>query len=191
MEIARTWNLSDTTVGCTASLGYTHALMGRCDEGLSMLEQALNVFESTGHRFACSLFLVPLGQSYLLADRPADAREFAARALTLAREDGRRSGEASALRLLGDVTARLGLPEHAERHYLDALAIAEERGMRPLVAHCHLGLGRLHWRTGQREEDAGRHLASATAMFQDMGMSRWLASAAADTSNGLRPPRVP
>ena len=33
-------------------------------------------------------------------------------------------------------------------HYGRALARADELGMRPLVAHCHLGLGKLYRRTG-------------------------------------------
>ena len=35
-------------------------------------------------------------------------------------------------------------------HYRQALALADELGMRPLVAHCHLGLGKLYRRTGKR-----------------------------------------
>jgi hypothetical protein len=42
--------------------------------------------------------------------------------------------------------------------------------MRPLVAHCHLGLGKLYRRTGQGEQ-AQEHLAAATTMYRDMGMT--------------------
>jgi tetratricopeptide (TPR) repeat protein len=42
--------------------------------------------------------------------------------------------------------------ELAEAHYRQALALAEELGMRPLVAHCHLGLGKLYARIGRRAE---------------------------------------
>jgi len=45
--------------------------------------------------------------------------------------------------------------------------------MRPLVAHCHLGLGRLYRRTGKREQ-AQEHLTTATAMYGEMGMTYWL-----------------
>ncbi len=38
--------------------------------------------------------------------------------------------------------------EKAESRYRQALTLAEELGMRPLVAHCHLGLGKLYRRTG-------------------------------------------
>jgi hypothetical protein len=53
------------------------------------------------------------------------------------------------------------------------LVLAEPRGMRPLVAHCHLGLGKLYRRTGKREP-AQEHLATATTMYREMGMTYWL-----------------
>src|SRR5262249_3238 len=46
-------------------------------------------------------------------------------------------------------------------------------GVRPLVAHCHLGLGKLYRRTGQREQ-AHEHLTTATTMYREMGMTYWL-----------------
>ncbi len=57
-------------------------------------------------------------------------------------------------------------------HYRQALALAEPRGMRPLVAHCHLGLGKLYQRIGKREQ-AREHLATATTMYRDMGITYW------------------
>jgi len=57
-----------------------------------------------------------------------------------------------------------------------ALALAELRGMRPLVAHCHLGLGKLSRRAGQREP-AREHLTTATTMYREMGMTYWLEQA--------------
>jgi hypothetical protein len=50
--------------------------------------------------------------------------------------------------------------------------------MRPLAAHCHLGLGKLYCRTGQGEQ-AREHLTTATAMYRDMGMRFWLEKAEA------------
>jgi tetratricopeptide (TPR) repeat protein len=83
-----------------------------------------------------------------------------------------------ALRLLGEVNARRDPPEDAEGHYREALALAEELGMRPLVAHCHLGLGKLYRRIGTREQ-AQEHVATATTMYRDMGMTYWLEQAEA------------
>jgi hypothetical protein len=48
--------------------------------------------------------------------------------------------------------------------------------MRPLVAHCRLGLGKLYRRTDKREE-AQEHLATATAMYREMDMTYWLEKA--------------
>ena len=52
--------------------------------------------------------------------------------------------------------------------------------MRPLVAHCHLGLGKLYRRTD--EQQAQEHLATATTMYREMGMTYWLEQAEAEVS---------
>jgi hypothetical protein len=51
--------------------------------------------------------------------------------------------------------------------------------MRPLVAHCHLGLGKLYRRTGNRGESQ-EHLNVAMAMYREMGMTYWLEQAEAE-----------
>jgi hypothetical protein len=70
-------------------------------------------------------------------------------------------------------------PEVGEVHYRNALTLAEPRGMRPLVAHCQLGLGKLHRRTGKREQ-AHEHLTTATTMYRETGMRFWLEQAVAE-----------
>jgi hypothetical protein len=54
--------------------------------------------------------------------------------------------------------------------------LASELGARPLIAHCHLGLGKLYRRTGQRDQ-AREHLGIATTMYREMGMTYWLEQA--------------
>jgi hypothetical protein len=65
------------------------------------------------------------------------------------------------------------------QHFHQALALAEPRGMRPLVAHCHLGLGKLYRRTGDRQQ-AREHLITATTMYREMDMRFWLEQAEAE-----------
>jgi hypothetical protein len=60
------------------------------------------------------------------------------------------------------------------------MALAEELGMRPLVAHCHLGLAKLYRRTAQREQ-AREHLTAATTMYREMEMRLWLEQAEAES----------
>jgi hypothetical protein len=45
--------------------------------------------------------------------------------------------------------------------------------MRPLVAHCHLGLGRLARQAGD-EATATEHLTTAAASYREMGREVWL-----------------
>jgi hypothetical protein len=66
----------------------------------------------------------------------------------------------------------------AEAHYQQALALATERGMRPLQAHCHRGLGTLYAVTGQREQ-ARTALSTAIEMYTSMEMMFWLPQTAA------------
>ena len=79
----------------------------------------------------------------------------------------------------GAYSARLRCGVHprrgalAETHYRQALALADELGMRPLQAHCHRGLGALYARLGQGEQ-ARTALATAIEMYRAMDMTFWL-----------------
>ncbi len=177
LALSREWNLTLFSVLDTGSLGYAYALSGRIAEGIPLLEHAQSAVEAMRHN-AEPLFLMYLGEAYVLDDRLEEAAAFAGRALTRARERGQRGYEARALRLLGEVAARRGPLDHADGHYRDALALAEELGMRPLVAHCHLGLGKLYRRTG-KGQGAQEHFGTATAMYREMDMRFWLEQAEA------------
>jgi len=59
------------------------------------------------------------------------------------------------------------------------MALGAERGMRPIIAHCRLGLGKLHRRIGKHEQ-AQAHLTTATTMYREMGMTCWLERAEAE-----------
>jgi tetratricopeptide (TPR) repeat protein len=128
-----------------------------------------------------SLWLIHLSEGHRLAGRLDEAAHGATRALELARTHQERGHQAYALRLLGEVAAHQEPPEAepAETLYRQAMALAGELGMRPLVAHCQLGLGQLSRRTGKREQ-AREHLATATTMFREMDMEFWLGKAAAE-----------
>ena len=147
-------------------------------DAVSLLTQAMEqttTVEMVGFQALCSL---PLGEAHLLASHPEEAQALAERALALTSEHQERSHQAYALRLLGDIAMHHALPDinTAAAYYRQAQALAEELGMRPLVAHCHLGLGKLYRRTGQSEE-AQEHLTTATTMYREMGMTYWLEKA--------------
>ncbi|MBI2323033.1 MAG: hypothetical protein HYU88_13310 [Chloroflexi bacterium] len=144
-------------------------------EGIKLLREALAAIESAGILAHQSLALAQLSEAYALADRLTEARGLAERALTSARERRERGYEAWALRALGAIASRSDPPDGgaAEDSYRRAVSLATDLGMRPLVAHCHLGLGRLHQRLGQRRQ-AHEHLTAATTMCREMDMRLWL-----------------
>jgi class 3 adenylate cyclase/tetratricopeptide (TPR) repeat protein len=162
-----------------AALGYARALRGRLEEGRSLIEEALNVLTSAGRKTWLALFFVWRGEVLALQGHLEEAEEQAQGALALAREGGYRGYQAYALRLLAEVAACRPLDSSANTRYREALALAEELGMRPLVAHCHFGLGKLYRRTGQREQ-AQQHLTTATRMYREMDMRFWLDQAEAE-----------
>ena len=110
-----------------------------------------------------------------------EAAHGAIRALELARAHQERGHQAYALHLLGKIAAHRGPSEiePAETHCRQAMALAEELGMRPLVAHCQLGLGQLSQRTGKREQ-ARDHVTTATTLYREMDMRYWLEQAEAE-----------
>jgi tetratricopeptide (TPR) repeat protein len=157
-----------------AGLGQAYALAGHLSEGFALLEEALRNDVRTGALHAHSEHLARLSEVCLLAGRLDEARQYAHRALDLARQHRERGYEARALCQLGAVYASDD-PSHIEpaaTHYRQALAFAEACGMRPLQAHCHRGLGTLYVRTGQRAP-ARSALASAIALYRAMDMPFW------------------
>jgi len=164
----------------TWSLGSAYALAGRISDGLSLLHKALDAFESAGLGAFHSMVIIRLAEACALADRYDEATTHIRRALSLTRERGERGFEAYALRLLAEIASRPDPPdvEIVEGHYRQAMELAEQLGMRPLIAHCHLGLGKLYRRSGKRDQ-AGGHIATATTMYREMDMRFWLEQAEA------------
>jgi tetratricopeptide (TPR) repeat protein len=61
---------------------------------------------------------------------------------------------------------------------LQALALADELGMHPLLAHCHFGLGILYTQGGHPAQ-ARAELAAAIELYRAMEMTFWLERAEA------------
>jgi DNA-binding NtrC family response regulator/predicted ATPase len=165
---------------CRVGLGAAFALSGRVAEALPLLERGMEQPELLSRRGVTSLFPVWLGEGYVLAGRFEGATQLGQQALAATRTQKQRGYQAYALRLLGDIAAQRtpAQVEEAERHYREALALAEALGMRPLQAHCHLGLGTLYAKTSQREP-ARVELVTAIDLYRAMDMTFWLPQAEA------------
>jgi tetratricopeptide (TPR) repeat protein len=155
-------------------LGYAYFRAGRTDQGVELLETAAGLppqLQSVNH----SRVLTDLAEAYLVARHVADAVVVGERALALAWERGERLNEAWALRLVAEIAAHRDPRDidTGEVRYRDALTLAEELGARPLVAHCHLGLGELYAKVGKPLE-ARAQLNAAIELYRAMEMTFWL-----------------
>jgi hypothetical protein len=155
-------------------LGHVYGVAGDASEGVRLLEQATEAFASLGFDWG-AMVQIPLGYAYVRAGRVADGLATGQQARTVARDRGERLHEAHALWLLGEATAAEPRPDlsRAAGYYGEALDLATHLGTRPLIAHCHVGLGRLEARTAEREQ-ARQHLTDAMATYQALDMSYWL-----------------
>jgi tetratricopeptide (TPR) repeat protein len=161
-------------------LGAAYTLGNRLADTISLLMHAIErtiATETASFQAQCRL---SLGEAQMLTGRLEEAQALAEGALALANRHQEQGNRAYALRLLGQIAARRDPPEckQAEAHYQQAFALATELGMRPLQAHCHIGLGTLYATTGRREQ-ARAALAAAIALYRAMDMTFWVPQAEA------------
>jgi tetratricopeptide (TPR) repeat protein len=152
-----------------AGLGYAYALRGHLAEGRTLLEEAISEDICTGALRHHSRWVAWLSEVCRLVGRGEEARQHRERA-----------NEAHALHQLGVVQAHANPPDaaQAEARYQQALALADDLGMRPLQAHCHRGLGTLYVEIGRREQ-AHAVLTAAIDLYRSMDMTFWLPQAEA------------
>jgi DNA-binding winged helix-turn-helix (wHTH) protein/class 3 adenylate cyclase/tetratricopeptide (TPR) repeat protein len=175
LTVCHTHDLRDCVPILGACVGYAYALAGRLPEALTLIEQAVDQYAAMRGGTLFSAFVVWWGEAYLLAGQLDEAYTQAQRGLELSRAHQERGHEAYALSLLGAIAAHRAPPDvdQAEAHYQQALALAKALGMRPLQAHCHLGLGTLYAKTGQVEQ-AHAALSAAIDLYRAMDMTFWL-----------------
>jgi class 3 adenylate cyclase/tetratricopeptide (TPR) repeat protein len=180
VELCQVWQIQFYFPHVASPLGAAYALSDRVMEALPLLEQAVEQAVSTGFIPYISRGLAALSEGHLLAVQPNEAMPLAQRALDVARQHKEQGNEAWALRLLGEIAVHRDPPEvqQAEANYWQALALAEELAMRPLQAHCRLGLGTLYLKI-RRLEQARAELSTAIELYRAMDMTFWLLQAEA------------
>jgi tetratricopeptide (TPR) repeat protein len=180
IELCQVWQIQFYFPHVASPLGLAYALSGQAVEAMALLERAVE--QSVAMRFIpyISRGLAALSEANLIAGRLDEAAPLALRALDVAQRHQEQGNHAWAVRLLGQIAAQRNPPdvEQAEEHYHQALVPADTLGMRPLMAHCHRGLGMLYAEIGRREQ-AGAELSTAIELYRDMGMTFWLPQAEA------------
>ena len=137
-----------------ATLGAAYALAGRADEARPLVADAIEGFRSRPAH-------IRPARTRLARGRPTSRPGGSTRPRPRPRGAGAHPPSGSAGREAygppprSAISRRPAAPRTLPKlqgHYREALALAGELGMRPLVAHCHLGLGKLYRRTGDRGE---------------------------------------
>jgi class 3 adenylate cyclase/tetratricopeptide (TPR) repeat protein len=176
INMRQTLDIAVLLPSAVASSAWALAQIGEASEALSRVREAEELLERqaatgiVGHR---RWAYHAVSRAYLLLGRLDEAGRLGCRSVESSQ---RQPGfTAHALRLLGDLAIHPDQfdAESGEAHYRQALALAELQGMRPLVAHCHLGLGKLYRRIGKLEH-ARENLITATTMYREMEMDFWL-----------------
>ena len=180
IAMLRTGNVAIHLPWAIAASAWTLAQLGETDQALQRVQEAEELLERqaahgiVGHR---GWAYQAVGRACLQLGRLDQARQLAERAVGTSQHQT--GFAAHALHLLGDLAFQPDRfdPENSAAHYREALALAQKHGMRPLIAHCHLGLGKAYNRMGRPE--ARKNLTTATTMYREMDMSYWLKQAEA------------
>jgi tetratricopeptide (TPR) repeat protein len=177
LELCQAYDMRQWLMSIAASLSVAYSLIGRptaAGATLDVASEAMPTWRST-------TWGAELSQALLLVDRVHDAT-----ALVNHSADDARAAEQPVIgawipRVLAEVALRQNATELGEAiaHYHTALEQGDLFGLRPHIAHCHLALGRLYLRTGNRER-AQTHLTTATTMYREMDMRFWLEQAEAE-----------
>jgi class 3 adenylate cyclase/tetratricopeptide (TPR) repeat protein len=185
IAMLRTANAAIQLPWAVAASAWALARLGEASEALDRVREAEKLLEHeaargiVGHQIWA---YDAVSRACLLLGRLDEARRLGDRAVESSlRQPGL---AAHALRLLGEIASHPDQfdPETGTARFREAMTLAELHGMRPLIAHCHLGLGRLYRHIGETEH-ARDNLTAATTMYREMEMGFWLEQGEAEMTN--------
>jgi class 3 adenylate cyclase/tetratricopeptide (TPR) repeat protein len=173
LELCRAHDLDAYASRIMAALGCAKARTGQVNEGLILVEQAVALDVSAENLITKSFAVTALSEAALLAGDPAKALAFATQAVERTRSHGERSTEAYACWLLATIHSTHAIDlELAAGMFKSATTIASKLGLRPLLAHCQLGLGDLYLRLGS-PTDASAHRGRGQRLLKELGIKAW------------------
>ena len=183
IAVVRTGNVILMLPYALASSAWALAQLGEAGEALNRLRESEPLLDRQAARGTVGYNgegYHALGRASLLLGRLDEARRLGNRAVEFS--PCHPGYAAHAQHLLGDIATHPDRfdAESGEANYRKALSLAEPRRMRPLVAHCHFGLGKLYRQTNKREQ-AREHLTTAITMYREMEMRFWLELAEVET----------
>jgi tetratricopeptide (TPR) repeat protein len=173
LALARDADFPNAFIHAAGELGHAYNLVQRSADAILLLERAWSFAEDGNFLHLGVISLMHLADAYDLTGQHAKALAAIDRALSITRASGYRVREAWALYLQGNILGRdpAAKGARARQAYQVARTLADELGMRPLVAQCSLALGSLP--IGGVQEQRFQ-LEVAVTMFREMDIKYWL-----------------
>ncbi len=171
VDTCRYFEITYYEVVITPLLANAYVQAGKPELAIEMLERIRDVGERMNMGNMRPLILGGLSEATFVIGDLDRANDLATSAIEIAQAQYQRGFEAGLLELSAKIASRRSDDVLAERLYKESLRAAAECGMRPLVAHCHFGLGELDKRL---KRPSGDHLRLAADQYQDMQMTSWL-----------------
>jgi class 3 adenylate cyclase/tetratricopeptide (TPR) repeat protein len=142
-------------------------LEGRPNEALPLLTRGLEAYRATGAGLALPYYLSILGDAYIQAGRPDDARDALDEGLAIAEQSDELCQKAELYRLKGELALRAG-PQNgeAEEHFRRAIETARHQLSKAWELRATTSLARLCQQTGRRDE-ARRMLSDTYGRFTE------------------------
>lgn len=149
-----------------SNLAMSYERLGRYEEALIELTEALRVYQRTGERgLECHLLGGNIPNVLNRMGRHEDARDHVLQAIPLVREVGTPSIIARTVQNLGNTYRHMGQPDIALGHLREALELARRLGDRRLVA---LTVGTI----GEAQRDLGDFTAALTSIHEGLESMR-------------------
>ena len=162
------------------SLGSVYLILNRPDEALPVLEESVKP-DNLHSSLVSSIYpLTALSEAYRIKGQFEKAIETAEEALRIYHQTAEHCFGSWALYTMAKIqtNADLGKSGLARQTFLQAIELAAELNMQPLLAHCRLGLGRLHIASGNIDQ-ALTEVKTAVELFRSLNMTFWLPEAEA------------
>jgi tetratricopeptide (TPR) repeat protein len=157
-----------------AALGSAKVRSGQVAQGLEILQEAVSLDRSAEPRTTHASALTALAEASLMAGDAEKALSYATESLRQTEKYQERGEEASARWLLATIMSVSGEDWEAARNaFRSAASLAAKLGLRPLLAHCYLGLGDLDARYSDTR--AGNECRERGLMLlETLRMRRWV-----------------
>ena len=158
-----------------ASLGHAQSLLGHPNHAVPILQEAVRPQKASFSPISSGYPLTALAEVYRLKGDIKEAIRNAEEALSIFRQREERGFAAWALYYMAKIHSdeKSGQMELAVQSYRQATEQATALGMRPLLAHCHMGLGELYLKEG-RSKEAQSEFSAAIDLYRSMDMSFWM-----------------